>query len=91
MQACLSQQDHDCLNKRDIATRSLVRIDETAPYFHDGSQRSLMGVINFYDRGFVSSRSETRRLDIDMRPLGLTTKEKFALLTFLMTIPHITR
>ncbi|MEE2644603.1 MAG: cytochrome c peroxidase, partial [Myxococcota bacterium] len=76
--------------ERLIKTPSLVRVAETAPYFHDGSKRNLMDVIDFYDQGFVSQRTGTRRLDIDMRPLGLSRDEKRTLVEYLKAIPKIT-
>ena len=70
-----------------IKTPSLVRVSKP-PYFHDGSMQSLLDVVEFYNRGFLSKRSKSRRLDIDMRPLGLSDNEKRALVDFMESIPH---
>ncbi len=74
--------------ERLVKTPSLVRVDRTAPYFHNGSMSTLRAVVDFYDRGFLSQRSRTRRLDTDMRPLGLTPEEKAALVEYLKKLPH---
>ena len=56
---------------RDVARR--------APYMHDGSEPTLEGVIDLYDRGGVDrpSRSEL------IKPLGLSAAEKADLIIFL--------
>ncbi len=59
---------------RDVARR--------APYMHDGSEATLMDVIDLYDRGGIDrpSRSEL------VKPLHLTRKEKDELVAFLKTL-----
>ncbi len=59
---------------RDVARR--------APYMHDGSEATLMDVIDLYDRGGIDrpSRSEL------IKPLHLTQKEKAQLVAFLKTL-----
>jgi cytochrome c peroxidase len=63
---------------RDIALR--------APYFHDGSAKTLMEVVEHYDRG----GDVKTNLSPDMRPLQLTREEKEDLVQFLfaLTSPH---
>jgi cytochrome c peroxidase len=51
----------------------------TAPYFHDGSAKTLMDVVEHYDRGGLVNAN----LSANMKPLGLTTEEKQALVAFL--------
>lgn len=70
-------------------TPSLVRAGKTAPYFHDGSMATLKEVVEFYNSGFVQKRSQTRPLDIDMRPLGLSADERNNLVEYLKNLPHI--
>jgi cytochrome c peroxidase len=71
-----------------IKTPSLVKINETGSYFHNGSHSSLLDVVNFYNEGFLKNRTKNRSLDLDMRPLGLNKEEKDALVEFLKAIPH---
>ena len=71
-----------------IKTPSLVGIDSTGPYFHDGSHASLDDVIDFYNDDFLRNRKKERSLDLDMRPLGLNQEEKDALVEFLKQLPN---
>lgn len=63
-------------------TPTLREIARTAPYMHDGSLVTLPDVIDYYDRGGNASPG----LDLDLRPLNLTTAEKAALVLFLQTL-----
>lgn len=58
-----------------FATPSLRDLRYTAPYMHNGVFSTLEEVVDFYDRG-AGPGSE-------LKPLGLTTQEKKALLAFL--------
>lgn len=60
-------------------TPLLRGVTETAPYMHDGSLATLEEVIDFYDDGGGPNPA----LDEKIRPLGLTHKEKAALIAFL--------
>lgn len=51
----------------------------TAPYFHDGSARTLMDVVEHYDVGGAM----TANLSPNMKPLQLTPNEKDALVAFM--------
>ncbi len=51
----------------------------TGPYFHDGSARSLMDVVEHYDKG-GDVRSNISK---DVRPLGLSAAEKRQLVAFM--------
>jgi cytochrome c peroxidase len=63
-------------------TPSLRNVALTAPYMHDGSKRSLLEVVEFYDSGGRGNPS----LDPLVRPLRLNTDQKRALLAFLESL-----
>ncbi len=63
-------------------TPTLREITRTAPYLHDGSIATLEDIIEFYDRG----GNANPYLDVQLRPLGLTSGEKQALLDFLESL-----
>jgi cytochrome c peroxidase len=60
-------------------TPTLRNVALTAPYFHDGSGRTLAEVIAYYDRGGVPDQA----LDIFMTTLELTEQEQADLVAFL--------
>ncbi len=60
-------------------TPILRNVALTSPYMHDGSLATLSDVIEFYDGGGIDNPQK----DPLLRPLGLTTQEKRALLAFL--------
>jgi cytochrome c peroxidase len=62
-------------------TPQLRNVALTAPYMHDGSEKTLRDVIEFYDRG----GNPNPWLDGGMRPLGLTEGEKADLVALLET------
>jgi len=57
----------------------------TGPYFHDGSAKSLMDVVEHYDRG-GDVRSNVSR---DVRPLGLSAAEKRHLVAFMEALSSV--
>ena len=63
-------------------TPTLRDISKTDPYMHDGSQKTLQEVIDFYNRGGIENpyRSEL------IKPLGLSDQEVEDLLAFLMAL-----
>jgi len=63
-------------------TPGLRNIALTAPYMHDGSQRTLEDVIEFYNKGGENNPY----LDGGIRPLNLTAEEKADLVEFLKTL-----
>lgn len=70
-------------------TPGLRNVELRAPYMHDGSQPTLMDVIEFYDRGgdFNAPNKAPQ-----MVPLGLNPQQKMALLAFLrrpLTDPRV--
>ena len=63
-------------------TPGLRNVAQTAPYMHDGSEPTLMDVVNFYDRGGAPNKN----LDPLLVPLDLTPSEKKALVAFLESL-----
>jgi cytochrome c peroxidase len=53
-----------------------------APYLHDGSEKTLESLVDFYDRG----GGKDRNLDPLMVPLGLSRHEKIALVAFIKAL-----
>jgi cytochrome c peroxidase len=62
-------------------TPQLRNVALTAPYMHDGSEATLMDVIEFYDKG----GEDNPYLDGGIRPLGLTDQEKADLVELMKT------
>jgi cytochrome c peroxidase len=62
-------------------TSGLRNVALTAPYFHDGSARTLEEVMEVYDKGGEPNPF----LDGGMRPLGLTAQEKADLVELMKT------
>lgn len=60
-------------------TPTLRNVALTYPYLHDGSEKSLLDVVNFYGRGGIPNRN----LDPLMMPLNLTDREKADLVAFM--------
>jgi len=63
-------------------TPTLREIAYTAPYMHDGSQKTLEDVVEFYDKGGAFNKN----LDHDIKPLKLTRDEKADLVAFLRAL-----
>jgi cytochrome c peroxidase len=72
-------------------TPSLRNVALTWPYMHDGSLKTLMDVVEFYDRGGIANPT----LDIFIMPLGLGQDDRADLVAFLEaltgTLPAIER
>jgi cytochrome c peroxidase len=60
-------------------TPTLRNIVQTAPYMHDGSEKTLVSVVEFYNRGGVPNQW----LSKEMRPLNLTAQDKADLVAFM--------
>jgi cytochrome c peroxidase len=60
-------------------TPGLRNVAVTAPYLHDGSEKTLMDVVKFYDRGGTPNPN----LDPQMLPLNLTAREMKDLVAFM--------
>lgn len=63
-------------------TPTLREVENTYPYMHDGSSKTLEEAIDFYDKGGIPNRN----LDPLMKPLNLSEKDKKALLSFLKAL-----
>ncbi len=66
-------------DKGAFKTPTLRNIVHTAPYMHDGSEATLMDVVEFYDKGGIKNP----QLSADMRPLKLSYQEKLDLIEFM--------
>jgi cytochrome c peroxidase len=67
-------------------TPSLRNVEATAPYFHDGSAKTLMDVVDHYARG----GDVKTNLSPEMKALDLTQQDKEDLVAFMraLTPPH---
>lgn len=74
-----TKQDSD---KGAFKTPTLRNIVETAPYMHDGSEATLMEVVDLYDRGGVRNAN----LSPLIVPLNLTAQEKRDLVDFMLAL-----
>lgn len=63
-------------------TPTIRDVAKTAPYFHDGSAKTLMEVVEHYDRG----GDVKTNLSPNMKPLNLTQSEKEALVAFMESL-----
>jgi cytochrome c peroxidase len=63
-------------------TPTLRDIELTAPYMHEGSQKTLLDVVRFYNRG----GDVNPHLDKRMRPLNLTDEEMNSLVEFMRAL-----
>ncbi len=63
-------------------TPTLRDVELTGPYMHDGSIRTLLDVLRFYDQGGVKNPM----LDEKMTPLNLTEHEMNAIVEFLRAL-----
>jgi len=63
-------------------TPSLRNIAITAPYFHDGSRKTLKDTIDY----FVSGGNSNPNLDKEMHPLHLTVQQQADLVAFLQSL-----
>jgi cytochrome c peroxidase len=65
---------------------SLRNVALTAPYFHNGGQATLRQVVDFYSRGGDFAAHNLETFDVDVAPIGLSDKEKDALVDFLKAL-----
>ena len=63
-------------------TPTCREIEKTFPYMHDGSETTLLGLVEFYDRG----GNPNPTLDREMKPLKLTASEKADVVEFLKSL-----
>ena len=66
-------------DKGAFKTPTLRNLRDTAPYMHDGSQKTLAEVVSFYNKG----GEKNPQLSKDMRPLRLSDAEQKDLIAFL--------
>jgi cytochrome c peroxidase len=67
-------------------TPGLRNIELTAPYFHNGGQRTLREVVDFYNRGGDFHEQNIDDLDPDVERLGLSDEDKDALVAFMKSL-----
>ncbi len=69
-------------------TSTLRNIDKTAPYMHDGSQKTLEDVVKFYNNGGRLEKTDPLSpfLDGGIRPLNLTKEQEADLVHFLKAL-----
>jgi cytochrome c peroxidase len=72
--------------KGQFRTGGLLNIAETAPYFHDGSMRTLDDVVWFYNNGGGETGVYSGTKDVKIKPLGLTDAEMSDLVAFLKSL-----
>lgn len=63
-------------------TPTLRNIAASAPYMHDGSEKTLEAVIDFYDKGGITNPN----LSKEIKPLKLTAREKGDLTAFMKSL-----
>lgn len=63
----------------EFKTAQLRNVELTGPYFHNGKYLTLRQVVDFYDRGGDVAND-------DIRPLGLSSVQKDALVDFLLAL-----
>ena len=63
-------------------TPTVRDITRTGPYMHDGSEKTLEQVVEYYNKG--GNKNPT--LDADMKPLNLTDQEKADLVEFMKAL-----
>jgi cytochrome c peroxidase len=73
---------NDPKDRGKFKTPSLRNVALTWPYMHDGSERTLADVVEFYDRGGVPNPT----LDIFISPLELSDGEKQDLVAFMESL-----
>jgi cytochrome c peroxidase len=67
-------------------TPTLRDVDRRYPYMHDGSESTLLDVVELYDLGGRVKRPSLSSL---IKPLGLTAEEKRDLIAFLKTLTSV--
>lgn len=63
-------------------TPTLRQVEVTPPYLHDGSEKTILDVVNLYNKGSIQNPN----LDRAMLPLNLTSKEKRDLVAFIESL-----
>jgi cytochrome c peroxidase len=63
-------------------TPTLRNVVQTPPYMHDGSEPTLLAVVDFYDKGGTPNATLAK----EVKPLKLTPQEKQDLVAFMETL-----
>ena len=63
-------------------TPTVRDVTRTFPYMHDGTEKTLESVVEYYNKG----GNPNPHLDKDMKPLNLTAQEKADLVAFMKTL-----
>lgn len=69
-------------DKGAFKTPTVRNVEQTAPYMHDGSQKTLEEVVEWYDKG----GHPNPWLDQKIKPLNLTEQEKADLVAFMKAL-----
>ena len=69
-------------DKGKFKTPTLRNVALTAPYMHDGSQKTLQDVVSFY----VGGGNSNPNLDPDMKGLKLSAQDRSDLVAFLQSL-----
>jgi cytochrome c peroxidase len=69
-------------DKGAFKTPTVRNVELTAPYMHDGSQKTLEEVVEWYDKG----GHPNPWLDEKIKPLKLTAEEKADLVAFMKAL-----
>jgi cytochrome c peroxidase len=81
------QSEQAWIYKKSFKTSTIRNISKTAPYFHNGAYATLEEVIDFYnDGGGAGVGLEVTNQTLSSDPLGLTQKEKEALILFMESL-----
>ena len=62
---------------------SLRNLELTAPYFHNGGQRTIRQVVEFYNRGGDFREHNVQNIDFEIGKLNLTERQIDDLVAFL--------
>jgi len=73
-------------DKGAFRTPTLRNVARTGPYMHDGSEKTLKEVVDFY----VGGGNSNPQLDSQIKPLHLTAQEKDDLVEFLKSLTGVT-
>lgn len=77
-----SKVTHNLADLGAFKTPTLRSVALTAPYLHDGSEKTLEAAVAFYDRGGNANPN----LDLLIVPLNLTSRERSELVEFLKAL-----
>jgi cytochrome c peroxidase len=69
-------------DKGAFKTPTVRNVSLTGPYMHDGSEKTLEDVVEFYNKGGIKNPT----LDEKIKPLNLTAQEKADLVEFMKAL-----